>query len=834
MRIDFKNLWPYLACIIIMYLLTLVYFSPELLEGQTLQQGDVQQFKGMSARSVQYYKETGEMALWNDAMFAGIPDYLIATGVEYGAATRFIWRLTQGFLPHEGPASLFFVTQLCGWLMLLCFGLNPWLALLGGIAYGFNSYNFLNIEAGHVTKTWALAYAALVLGGLRLLFSKNYLLGAGVLALGLLLQLRPPHFQITFYLMFVCIIFSIGFAIQFYKEHGLAGLWPRAAVGLLAVALAGATAAGKIAISQEFSPYSIRGEAELASGREAKQQGDSGLSKEYAFSWSQGIGETLTLLIPGYYGGSSGERLGEDSEFFAALSRMAGPQQARQIIKQPVAPTYRGDQPFTGGPLYAGAIVCFLFVLSMFLLPNYWRYTLLAALLFTFLIAWGRNAAWFNYFLFDYVPGFNKFRTPSMALGLSMLLLALGAATGVARLPKFTFEQLKKPLFISLVLTAGLCLFFVLFAGSLGLNRPEDAAFFTRVFGIQDAQQLRPLTDAIAADRASMIRADALRSLLFTLSAAALIYLYLNQKLKAVPAIAILLLLVTIDLWAVDKRYLNNEDYSKRRLEQNFAKTAADEAILRDPDPHYRVLNLNPNFAQEARTSYHHKSLGGYFAAKLRRYQDLVDRQLDNDRVSIIQALQKGEENPFANAPAVNMLNTKYIIFGDDANAQLQNPNNLGDAWLVKRLVPVASPDEEIEKLASLNPAVEAVADTTRFDFGSTTYSASGEIELTAYEPREINYRYNTNGPALAVLSEVYYPKGWRATLADGTELPIKQVNYLLRAVELPAGEGELKLRFDPQSFIVGETVTRVSSWLVCLLFLAAVVYTVKRDKAAV
>ena len=808
-----KKALPYLIAIPIFYLATLSLFYPELLGNKTLRQTDIVQFEGMKRFSKLYSQEHDETALWNVGMFSGFPEFLMAGVPDRGI--RILQHITGGFLPSDSSAHVFFRFTFCTWVMLMCFRLNPYLSIIGALLFAFNTYAIVTLEAGHFTKLWAIAYACLVIGGMKLVFDKKYLLGLGIFLAGLALELAANHYQITYYLIIVCTIYGISELVFAIREKQLVPFAKMAGILLLGMSIGAATQVARLWMTAEYSKYSTRGQRELPA-EEGERSSNEGLDKSYAFSWSQGKAETLTLLVPYLYGGSSNEVPQKDSEFIGAIERLAGRQQARQMLRsgQGMLPLYHGDQPFTSGPVYAGAITVFLFVLSLFLLPNRERIGSSVAILLTMAVSWGDNLAWFNYLLFDYIPGFNKFRSPSMALNLSVMLMLLSGMLGIREfIKRKKEEEAKKALFISSGITAGLCLLIALGAGMfIDVSSAQDANIAQRMFGTKDQRVIRMLTNAFEEDRLSLARSDAFRSFTFITLAAALLFVVRTGKLSWQMGLVAIGLLAIIDVWFVNNRYLYPDKFvSERKQKRERQPSAADKRIRQDQDPHYRVLDFNNTYNQ-AFTSYFHKTIGGYFAAKLGRYQDLIERRLKPEQQQFIQRLRDGQPT-FEGLPALNMLNAKYFKFGDKAQDVMLNPQALGHGWFVEELKPVTSPLEEIQTLGKINPENTAVIDASKFTVENKSFEvdSTASIELTHFDNRRVAYKTQNTNAGLAVFSEVYYPD-WEATL-DGEPIDIKRVNYVLRALEIPAGEHEIEFEFKPESYFVGAPITKYASY---------------------
>ncbi|MBX2844394.1 MAG: YfhO family protein, partial [Flammeovirgaceae bacterium] len=767
-----------------------------------------------------YRAESGEETLWNDAMFSGTPDFLIATGLPKKAILT-LKKVTFGFINNHKAAHLLFLAMFSYWILLLTFDIKPYLAMVGAVAFAFTTYNIATIETGHVTKCWAMFYGSMVLGGLNLVFKKKYLLGFALTTFAFTLEIGATHYQITFYLFFVCAAFTINKLIFAIKENELGEFGKQSGVIIGAILLAASTATANFWMTKEYTPYSIRGNAILSSiGADGKvEEKKDGLNKEYAFSWSQGKMETFTLLVPYLYGGGSNEKLGDDTETYKLLEQASrGGQLDRAQMNQILngAPLYWGDQPFTAGPVYAGAIFCFLFVFSLFVLDKKTKYWILAGVIISMMFAWGKHLSFFNYFLFDYIPGFNKFRSVSMALTMVIMLMPLAGLLAVQKLwTKADFNKKdQKNLFIATGIVAGICLLMVVLSGLGSYESPSDA-------------QMGALGESLQKDRESIMKADALRSMFLILMAAALLYLSNLGKLSKDIALIVLGVLLIGDVWMVGKRYLSFDKFTKDPIKKYMQKTKADEFILSDKDPHYRVLNIaSPpsSFDKEAKTSYYHKSIGGYFAAKMMRYKDLIERQLYGEQQKIMTRIQAKTYPNFAELPNLNMLNAKYIKLGSGERSVIKNEKAMGNAWFVPKLTEVNNPDEEMAAISAFNPAAEAfiyTEDDNKVANTSFQLDSAASVELVSYGPREIKYKANNSNDGFVVFSEIYYPEGWSAKI-DDSEVDIKRVNYLLRGLEVPAGSHEITFEFNPTSYVVGSKITMISSWLVGLIVVVA------------
>ncbi|MHA6250188.1 YfhO family protein [Pontibacter sp. CAU 1760] len=801
---DFKrDVLPHLIAVLIFLLLTAAYFSPVLFQDKGLAQHDILQFKGGAKEIQDYRAATGEEALWTNSMFGGMPAYLIQTHFP-GDWAGYIHDVLTFNLP--ALAGNIFITLLCAYILLAAMGMSAWLAIVGAVAFSFTSYNFIILEAGHNTKSLTIAYIPMVLAGLIYALRRNLWVGAALFAVGLAMNLHFNHLQMTYYMLLLVLVFAVVEVIYAIKEGTFSELLKRGMVLLVAAVLAVGVNFGRLYTTAEYSEHSIRGKSELTQPNSGQDVG-SGLDREYAFNWSYGIGETITLLIPDFYGGSSSAPLSTDSETYNAFVKMGVPPvQAEQMMQQGL-PMYWGAQPMTSGPVYVGAIVCFLFVLGLFIVNRRWTSWLVAGTILSIMLAWGKNFEAFNYFMFDHFPLYNKFRAVASALVIAQITMPFLAILALWKLlrERDTIKDLDKKLLISGGITVGICLLVWLFAGSASFTSDTDQRLIQAQFPI----------DAIRADREGMMRSDAFRSLVFILLAGGVLYFYLKNKLSATVAIAGVGVLTLVDQWAVDKRYLNNNDFQAQVVENYFQPTPADQLILQDKDLSYRVINL-PNPFNDARTSYFHKSIGGYHGAKLRRYQDVIDRHISQNNLEVYR-----------------MLNTRYAITGDSKQPVQRVPGALGNAWFVEEVKPVQSPDEELEALTMFDAGATAVVDITKFPVERRNYVAEiGTINLTEYQPNYLKYEYTAKEEALVVFSEIYYADGWQAYL-DGQPVDHFRANYILRAMEVPEGKHTIEFKFAPKAYTLGNTVSLVSSILLVLVIAGAMVYAVKKNPVA-
>lgn len=799
-KIDWKQIWtktwPHLVAIVTFVLLVMVYFAPQVFENKQLPQGDMISARGMGHDAREYHEQTGEWSHWSNSMFGGMP-YNVTSGVDSKSIFRPISTLMKVSFHGETTAVLWLL--LIGfYIFMLAVGSGPWLGIVGAIAFAFGSYNLIIIGAGHVTKGWVLATVPAVIGGCMLCYQKKYIVGFIVTLLATGLNVYWNHQQISYYTLLMLIPLAITYLVYAIREKKQKQFWTASAALVVAAIMAIAPAMDKLLPTWDYSKETMRGGAVLK-GTEDSEAGKSGLNREYAFQWSYGKAETMTLLIPNFYGGSSNYALGEDSETYKTVKKYAGSSQAKQIVKS--LPTYWGDQPFTSGPVYAGAIICFLFVLGLLAVKGPERWWLLAAVIIGILLSWGRNLPSLNNWLFDHLPLYNKFRTPSMSLVMTTTAMAMLGMLALRALLKKEVEL--KHIYIATGITGGLCLLIALFPGMAG-------GFTSKM----DAQLPEWLSECLIEDRRAMLTSDAWRSLCFILLAAAGLFAYLKiEKMRSGIVIALMGVLILADLWTVDKRFLNDDHFvpKKRNL---VTMTEADKQILADKDPNYRVLNLTTSTFNDAQTSYFHKSVGGYSPAKLRRYQDIIDYYFAGN----------------INMNVLNMLNTRYVITQQGVQ---YNPEAFGNAWFVQDIEWVNNPNEEIVVIGNIDLLQKAVIDTcwrTKVSEGlAMTQPAS--IRLTNYaNPGNLFYESESTEDGLAVFSEVYY-KTWKAFI-DGKEVPVLRANYILRAIEVPAGKHIIEFRCEDDLLLDTQIVSTIASCLVVLVIILLLVFRRKIEKA--
>ncbi|MDD5507919.1 MAG: YfhO family protein [Bacteroidales bacterium] len=818
-NITFKQISPYLIAIVIFVILAMAYLFP-VFEGKGIQSTDAVTFRGAAQEIVDYREKTGEEPLWTNSMFSGMPAYLISTRFPANLISSVDKVLKLG-LPH--PMGIVFLYFLGFFILLLSLKVDRWISLIGAIGFALSSYFFIILEAGHNTKALAISYMAPVLAGIILTYRGKYLLGGILTALFLSLEINANHLQITYYLLIIVIFLAIAEIIRTIREKTFAHFFRASSILVVAALMAVAVNTSRLWTTYEQSIYSTRGKSELTFNKEDQT---SGLDKSYATSWSYGIPETMTLLIPNLYGGSSFGTLGDNSATYRILADNNVPN-SRQIMQQ--LPLYWGDQPFTSGPVYVGAAVLLLFIAGLFILRGPAKWWMLALTILSILLAWGHHFMPLTNFFMHYVPGYNKFRAVSMTLVIAEVtipLLGFLALNKIVNEPK-NIPNLNRILTYAFAILGGIALFILVFASSL-----FDFA------SVNDAQYKYPdwFMAALREDRMRLLRLDALRSLIFMGLTYALIRFYLSGKIKKPVMLVSIGLIILIDLWPVDRRYLNSDDFvRKSALEKPYQATTADQQILADKTLYFRVWNLTEDFDKSARTSYFHKNIGGYHAVKMKRYQELYDYHLSGEREKLVKLItERPDQQIFtfglSQLKVAGMLNTKYFIYNPDAGPLL-NPYALGNAWFVPEIRYVENADQEILDLNDFEPAKAMIVNQSfkeEVQPYSTSFDSTATIRLTHYQPNRLEYESQSKADQLAVFSEIYYPKGWNAYV-DGVETPHFRANYVLRAMVLPAGSHKVEFRFEPRSYHLGETISLIFSLALILLLLAAIFLEIRR-----
>jgi hypothetical protein len=797
-----KKLSPHLIVILLFVGISFAYFSP-VMQGKVLDMPDIKHWKGMSKEVQDFREDTGEEALWTNSMFSGMPAYQISTKSNANLIQYVVKAISLG-IPR--PANLLFLYLLGFYLLLLSVKVDYRLSAVGAIAFAFSSYFFIIIMAGHMTKAHAIAYVPMVVAAVLYTYRGRIFLGGVLTALAVALELYANHLQITYYLVLVLILIGIVQFVKDLKANNISSFAKRSGVLVLAALLASGTAVTRLSTTMEYGKESTRGKSELTNNLDNKT---SGLDKDYATSWSYGIAETFTLLIPNFYGGASQGELTTDSETYQAIKRAPN---AKQLIKQ--LPLYWGTQPFTSGPTYAGSIVMFLFIFGLLFVKSEMRVWILLATIMSIMLAWGKNFMPLTDLFLEYFPGYNKFRAVSMILVIAEFTLPL---LGFVALNKFLSEDnedyetdkkvkdiktqkvshalVKSKKLISLNLA-----FYI--AGGITLVFALIPNLFFDFAGGQDASLAKsgwPI-DALQADRAGLLSADAWRSFIFIALTFGTMWMFLKNKFSSKYVILIVGVLVLADMWTVNKRYLNDDNFARKsKVEIPYQATVADQQIFRDTDPNFRVFNQSVSTFNDASTSYFHKSIGGYHGAKLKRYQELIENHISKGNMAVL-----------------NMLNTKYFIT-PKGQAQ-QNPGTMGNAWFINEINMVPNADAEIASLNGFNPANTAIVDVRFSEQIIDGLDNSGSsITLAEYKPNYLKYNSTTSKNGIAIFSEIYYDKGWNAYV-DGELKPHFRANYVLRGMQIPAGNHVVEFKFEPVVYHLSERIAFTSSIILLLL----------------
>jgi hypothetical protein len=796
MQFDLKKYKLDLFVIIGFALLSLFYCYPQL-QGKKLNQHDNISWQGMAHEAMAYHEATGKDVLWSNSMFGGMPTYTTYVGASNSNYLGYVQSVLQAI---GKPAYFFFIAMLCFYLLMRVLNINKWLGMIGAIAYAFSTYNAIIISVGHETKMLTMGYLPAAMAGLYLIYKEKWLTGAAILGLSFVLIFSNNHFQVIYYSFFMFGFFGLAMLYIAIKEGRIKQFFISSAIAAATMAIGVGPSLPTILTTSEYAKETMRGGASELSGHDKKENG--GLDKEYAFRWSNGIGETFCLMIPYLYGGSSGEAAEKAPKTSEAIGGSA-----EQL------PLYWGPQPFLSGPVYFGAIVCFLFVLGMFTVKSAHKWWILAASLFCIILSWGKNMEGINYFLFDNIPYLNKFRTPSMALVIPQFLFPLLGIWGLqAAMDEKNDPKTWKNIKTAAGITAGICVL-------IGLG---GSMFFDFTGGSDD--RLQPeMVKLLKEDRIALAMRSGLTSAIFILLAAGLLWAYLKDKIKPTVLFAGLGAIIAIDLIPMSQNYLNDSNYvDASEYDTMFEPRDVDKAILRDPDPYYRVLDLTRDTYNDAVQAYFHKCVGGYHPAKMEIYQDLIDRHMSRG----------------FNGEVLNMLNTKYIIAGRKGGAPqvMPNPAACGNAWFVNEIKWANTADEEMNSLTApdlgdtamvanafhpLNTVV--LRSTFKNEVGNYAFGkdSAAAVKLSKYGLDEMSFTSSNSKDGIAVFSDIYYSKGWKAYV-DEKETPIMRANYVLRAIKVPAGNHKIEFRFKPSSFYTGQKVAFVSSILLILLCLGA------------
>ena len=822
-----KKCLPDLLAVLLFAILAFAYFFPADIEGRILYRHDASAGRGAGQEGIEYLQKTGERSRWTNALFGGMPTYQMAP--SYGSTDL----LSKAIYAYHLwlPENVWFVfAYLLGFYILLrAFDFRQHLAALGSIIWAFSTYFLIIIAAGHIWKVWALAYLPPMIAGLVLAYRGKYLWGLLLTSVFTAFEINANHVQMTYYYLFIIVALVIAWLVEAVQQHQMARFLKATAVCALGAAIGLCINLSNLYHTWEYSKESMRGKSELVKQNSANQT-SSGLDRDYITQWSYGIDETWTLLIPNTKGGAS-----MPMSMSETAMKHANPDYA-SIYDQ--IGQYWGEQPGTSGPVYVGAFVMLLFILGLFIVKGPVKWALLAATILSILLSWGRNFMGFTDFFLDYVPMYAKFRTVASILVIAEFTIPLLAMLALKKIydGEVTKEKLKVPLIVSFALTGGVALLFSLmpetFFGSF-ISSSE-----MRALQSLPAEHIQPLIANLTEMRQAVFTADALRSFYIILAGTGILLACLYGKLKKEYTIGILLVLCLVDLWTVNKRYLNDEMFvPKSEREAPQEKTQTDELILRDETLDYRVLNLASNTFNENETSYYHKSIGGYHAAKLRRYQEMIEAYINPEMQQLFKAVGEAagdmtQVNGDSICPVLNMLNTRYFIFPLEGGqtVPIQNPYVYGNAWFVDQIRYVDNANAELEGIAKLDPRHQAVADARfKAQLGeAVVQDTASVVTITSYEPNCLKYDVNSGKGGVLVFSEIYYP-GWTATV-DGQPAELGRVNYILRAIHLQPGKHQVELAFFPKSVSVTETVAYVA-FVLLLLIVVGIVFVEYRQR---
>ena len=827
---DWKKILPDTLVVLAFVVISFAYFAPAVLDGRVLSQHDSLAAIGQGQEQREYMeRHDGERTRWNLSMFGGMPSYQMSPTYDSSKPQEVAKKVYSLFLPNY--VFLVFIMLLGFYILMRAFRASPLISALGAIMWAFSSYYFIIIAAGHIWKFITLAYIPPTIAGMVYAYRGKYLQGGLLVMLFVAFQISSNHIQMSYYFLFMMFFMVVAYLVEAVQKKQLAQFGKATGVIVIAGLIGVAANASSLYHTYEYSKETMRGKSEL-SVHDAADKSDNGLERSYITAWSYGIGETFTLLVPNTKGGASVPLALNETAM-----RKAGPQY-RDIYQQ--LGQYWGEQPGTSGPVYVGAFVVMLFVLGLFVVRGPMKWALLVGTVFSIMLSWGKNFMPLTDFFIDYMPMYNKFRTVSSILVVaefSIPLLAILALKEVVEHPEKLRKDMK-PLYISLGVTGGLALLFAV----------APRLFFSSFVSQGELQALqslpqehvRPIINNLTSMRVAMFTADAWRSFAIIVAGAMVLWLFLQQKLKAQWAVLIVLAITLADMWDVNKRYLNDDNFVEERdLSHMFAKSDVDNYILQDETPYYRVLNLATSTFNDGVSPYHHKLIGGYHAAKLRRYQDLIDVHLSHEIGELHQEIVRTQgvlDSVNADGfKVLNMLNAKWVVVpAQGGNVPIENPYAMGNAWFVDELHFVEGADQEIGLLGELDLHRQAVADgqfaSVLDGFAISAADSASVIELAEYDSDYIIYNVDAKKDELALFSEVYYPHGWKVTI-DGEPVEMLRANYTLRALPVPAGEHVVKFQFDPTSIRVTDTIAYIALAIMVLLAVWGVVSRLRRTE---
>lgn len=796
----FKKYGAYLVAAVVFLAAAYIYCSP-VLKGKTLNAGDSVSGSYYGQDIAKYKSETGDISWWTESVFSGMPAYQISPSYK---SDRFMAPL-NAFVNGDGSAAWVLILYfICFYILMRSFGINKWLSIVAALATGFSSYFFVIIAAGHIWKTMTIALTAVVFAGFYLIFRKKYFLGFVLTMLFVAMGFSTHPQMFYYYCMMIGLCWFAELAI-YIKAKELKNFWLATLLFVLAMGIGIGTGSASVFSNAEYVGETMRGgETELQAEASEQTGSSDGLGLEYATQWSYGIDETMSFMIPGFMGGANSVEVGKDSKLYKTMTgKGIDARSAANFCKN--VPMYWGEQPFTAGNVYMGAIVCFLFLLGLLIVEGPYKWALLAATVFSTALSWGHNCMWLTELFFKYFPLYSKFRAVSSILVVAEIAMPLMGFLAVKEVVEGKVEKKKlfKSLYISGGVTGGLCLLFALFGGLFfSFTSTYDAAWSSQVPDW--------LYAAIIEQRAALLRSDSFRSFLFIALAFGSLWLFVKSKLNFKWLITILGVLVVCDMWPVNKRYFNDDNFATPMQVYGVTMMPYEEQILQDKDPHFRVMNLTTDTFNENRTSYYFESIGGYSAAKLRRYQDLISEHLSK-----------------LHWPVIGMLNAKYIILPDE-NGQPEaklNPYALGNAWFVDKIYVADGPRQESDALNSIDLSHEAVVDKSFAPLLMTDSPSKPEdavISLAGFTPKSLDYEYSSSTSGTVVFSEIYYPYGWKASI-DGEPVEHFRANYTLRALNVPAGNHKIHFVFDPDSVRKGNTLAGIFCVLMYLIVAAVI-----------
>ena len=822
-----KKWLPDMLAVLLFAVLAFAYFFPADIEGRILYRHDASAGRGAGQEGIEYMQKTGERSRWTNALFGGMPTYQMAPSYHSTDKLSTMTKIYHLFLPEN--VWYVFAYLLGFYILLRAFDFRQHLAALGSIVWAFSTYFLIIIAAGHIWKVWALAYLPPLIAGLVLAYRGKYLWGFVLTAIFTAFEINANHVQMTYYYLFIILAMVIAWLVDAIRKHQLAAFGKATAVCIAGAAIGVCINLSNLYHTWQYGQESMRGKSELVKKNSANQT-SSGLERDYITQWSYGIDETWTLLIPNTKGGASVPM----SESKIAMEK-ADP--TYESIYQQIG-QYWGEQPGTSGPVYVGAFVMFLFVLGLLIVKGPMKWALLAVTILSILLSWGRNFMGFTDFFLDYVPMYAKFRTVASILVIAEFTIPLLAMMALKKLfdePE-GFSKYSKPIYISFGVTAGFCLLFALMPTTFFDGFVSSSEM--RALSTLPQEHIQPLISNLVDMRTAVFTADCWRSFWIIVVGMVLLMAYKYRKLKAEYTIGAILVLCLIDLWQVNKRYLNDEMFvpqSEREAPQQMSQT--DELILRDKALDYRVLNLASNTFNENETSYYHKSIGGYHAAKLRRYQEMIEQYISPEMQRLMNAVAEAggdmtQVKGDSICPVINMLNTRYFVFPlqGGQTVPIQNPYALGNAWFVDKISYAKNANEEILKVGQIDLRHEAVADEKfQAQLGdAVTQDTTSTVDIKSYEPNQLTYEVNSGKGGVVVFSEVYYP-GWTATI-DGEPAELGRVNYILRALNVKPGKHEVVLSFFPKSVDTTETIA-YTAYAILLLVLAGAAFMAYRRK---